>query len=42
MHAVARLALHPWIENVQASWVKLGPEGVRGALRPASTTSAAR
>jgi FO synthase len=32
VHAVARLALHPWITNVQASWVKLGPEGVRQAL----------
>ena len=32
MHAVARLALHPWITNVQASWVKLGPDGVRQAL----------
>jgi FO synthase len=31
-HAVARLALHPWITNIQASWVKLGPEGVRQAL----------
>jgi FO synthase len=29
---VARLALHPWITNVQASWVKLGPDGVRQAL----------
>src|SRR5437016_5830054 len=27
LHAVARLALHPWITNIQASWVKLGPEG---------------
>ena len=25
MHAVARLALHPLIPNVQVSWVKLGP-----------------
>jgi FO synthase len=33
VHAVARLALHPWFENVQASWVKLGPQGVREALR---------
>jgi FO synthase len=32
MHAVARLALHPWITNVQASWVKLGPAGVAAAL----------
>jgi FO synthase len=27
MHAVARLALHPLIANIQASWTKLGPEG---------------
>jgi FO synthase len=33
VHAVARLTLHPWITNVQASWVKFGPEGVRAALR---------
>jgi FO synthase len=33
VHAVARLALHPWITNVQASWVKLGPDGTRQALR---------
>ena len=32
VHAVARLALHPLITNVQVSWVKLGPEGVRQAL----------
>jgi FO synthase len=32
VHAVARLALHPWITNVQVSWVKLGPEGVAAAL----------
>ena len=32
MHAVARLALHPLIPNIQASWVKLGPDGVRAAL----------
>ena len=32
VHAVARLALHPGITNVQASWVKLGPEGTRQAL----------
>jgi len=32
VHAVARLALHPWITNVQASWVKLGPDGTREAL----------
>jgi FO synthase len=33
MHAVARLALHPWITNIQASWVKLGVEGGKAALR---------
>ena len=27
MHAVARLALHPLITNIQTSWVKLGPTG---------------
>lgn len=32
MHAVARLALNPHITNIQASWVKLGPEGVRHCL----------
>ena len=32
VHAVARLALHPWITNIQASWVKLGPDGARAAL----------
>jgi FO synthase len=33
MHAVGRLALNPWITNVQVSWVKAGPEGVASALR---------
>jgi FO synthase len=33
VHAVARLALHPWITNIQVSWVKLGPEGAKAALR---------
>ena len=32
VHAVARLALHPHVANVQASWVKLGHEGVVAAL----------
>jgi FO synthase len=27
MHAVARLALHPLVTNIQTSWVKMGPEG---------------
>jgi FO synthase len=33
MHAVARLALNPLIPNVQTSWVKMGPEGVKVSLR---------
>jgi FO synthase len=33
MHAVARLALHPRITNVQASWVKLGLKGAQSVLR---------
>jgi FO synthase len=33
VHAVARLVLHPWITNVQASWVKLGLAGAAEALR---------
>jgi FO synthase len=33
MHAVARLALHPLITNIQTSWVKMGPEGVKVCLR---------
>ena len=33
MHAVGRLALHPEITNIQASWVKLGAAGVAAALR---------
>jgi FO synthase len=32
LHAVARLALHGSIASIQASWVKLGPDGVRQAL----------
>jgi FO synthase len=36
MHAVARLGLHPWITNVQASWVKLGVEGAQAVLRAGS------
>ena len=32
MHAVARLALHPLIPNIQTSWVKLGREGVAACL----------
>ena len=33
MHAVARLALHPVIPNIQASWVKMGPRGIAECLR---------
>jgi len=33
MHAVGRLALHPYVENIQVSWVKAGPQGVVEALR---------
>ncbi|HXE26506.1 MAG TPA: 5-amino-6-(D-ribitylamino)uracil--L-tyrosine 4-hydroxyphenyl transferase CofH [Roseiarcus sp.] len=32
MHAVARLALHPHITNIQTSWVKMGPEGAAQCL----------
>ena len=33
MHAVARLALHPLIPNIQVSWVKMGAEGSKACLR---------
>jgi FO synthase len=32
MHAVARLALHPHIANIQTSWVKMGPQGAAQCL----------
>jgi len=32
MHAVGRIAFHGYIDNVQASWVKLGLDGVRQLL----------
>ena len=32
MHAVARLALHPHITNIQTSWAKMGPEGAVACL----------
>jgi FO synthase len=32
MHAVARLALHPHIASILASWVKLGEAGVKSCL----------
>jgi FO synthase len=33
MHAVARLALYPYISNIQTSWVKMGHDGMRAALQ---------
>ena len=33
MHAVARLVLHPHFVNIQASWVKLGREGLKAAMQ---------
>ncbi len=32
MHAVARLALHPLVTNIQTSWVKMGPRGAQACL----------
>src|SRR6185437_8934564 len=32
MHGIARLAFHPLITNIQASWVKLGIEGLKLCL----------
>jgi FO synthase len=33
MHAIARLVLHPLVPNIQASWVKMGPDGAAACLR---------
>jgi FO synthase len=33
MHAVGRIAYRGWIDNIQASWVKLGLPGARQALQ---------
>ena len=33
MHAVGRIALHGYIDNVQVSWVKLGMEGAKLCLQ---------
>ena len=33
MHAVSRLVFHAHIPNIQASWVKLGPDGLHHCLR---------
>jgi FO synthase len=32
MHAISRLALHPHITNIQASWVKMGEQGAAACL----------
>lgn len=32
MHAVARLVFHGLIDNIQASWVKMGTDGIRACL----------
>lgn len=32
MHSIARLALHPFIRNIQVSWVKMGEQGAAAAL----------
>ena len=32
MHAVSRIVLHPVISNIQASWVKMGIEGLKDCL----------
>ena len=32
MHAVSRLSLHPYIQNIQASWVKMGHAGATACL----------
>ena len=32
LHAAARLVLDPYVPNIQASWVKLGPDGARALL----------
>ncbi|HIL98216.1 MAG TPA: 7,8-didemethyl-8-hydroxy-5-deazariboflavin synthase subunit CofH [Pseudomonadales bacterium] len=33
IHAIARLVLHPVFKNIQASWTKLGHDGVRACLQ---------
>jgi FO synthase len=32
MHAVGRLVLHPFVRNIQTSWVKMGPAGAAACL----------
>lgn len=33
MHAIARIMLNGWIDNIQASWVKMGPDYAQQMLR---------
>ncbi len=33
MHAVSRLVLHPVIQNIQVSWVKMGEQGISACLQ---------
>ena len=33
IHAISRLVLNPLFRNIQASWTKLGPDGVKACLR---------
>ena len=33
MHAVGRIAYRGWIDNIQASWVKIGLDGARQLLQ---------
>ncbi|MDQ6614377.1 MAG: 5-amino-6-(D-ribitylamino)uracil--L-tyrosine 4-hydroxyphenyl transferase CofH [Actinomycetota bacterium] len=33
MHSVGRIAYHGWVPNIQASWVKMGLDGVSQLLR---------
>ena len=33
IHAISRIVLNPFFQNIQASWTKLGHEGVRACLR---------
>jgi 7,8-didemethyl-8-hydroxy-5-deazariboflavin synthase CofH subunit len=33
MHAISRVMLNGWIDNIQASWVKLGPDYATAMLR---------
>ena len=33
MHAISRIMLNGWINNIQASWTKLGPEFAQKLLK---------